>query len=333
MSLERSADVSVAPQGVVIGLEDVLFLSDGGHSVFDYAMSRRKVSDASRENFSENILRRQSVCNASKRQFLQIIVPDKQSVMDRFLEENVRVRLGELFLSDSGPQSSVLYPLDLLKSMKAHPYLKTDTHLSNEATIRLTSWIVGKLQDPLPLLGEGHLLDGLSLEAEYYVGDLGSKLIPPRGEKRHPFVGSWPTLWIHNQFRDGNNGIVDIRVSPRAESSKRLLLFGDSFGRDIAWFLSFFYSEVIFCRTPFFHDDLVSQISPDIVVCECAERYLDNVRSDEERPIFLLYPLLSDIDYRPGLSFAEAMSAMMSYPRLPYQKFISEAFNRATLRA
>jgi hypothetical protein len=127
----------------------------------------------------------------------------------------------------------------------------------------------------------------------------------------------------------GNNGIIDLYFNlehiKRSESRPglgRVLVIGDSYGRDIARTLSLMSSEVLFIRTPYMHIEVVDAMKPDLVISENAERYLSAVRSDEDRPVFLLFPFMKDNNYTMATEMAEALSAVLSYGRQPYISLI-----------
>ena len=121
----------------------------------------------------------------------------------------------------------------------------------------------------------------------------------------------------------GNNGLTDLRFSFQPLYAKRLLFFGDSFGREACKLLSFFFKEVVFARTPFFHDEIFHAMQPDYVVCENVERYLDSCSLDEQRPWYTLIPMLDARGYAPPKTFARAFSAVLSYPHAPYTDFLA----------
>jgi hypothetical protein len=156
-------------------------------------------------------------------------------------------------------------------------------------------------------------------------GDLGSKLGAPVGNKEKFVAIDWPLRSFHNDLQ-GNDGIVDIYFSKNGLYSLRVLCFGDSFGRSFCRLASYFFSEITFLRTRYLHEEIVDQIQPDIVLSENVERYLDFCTSDEERPSFFMLPHLIGKSYNPNASFAEAFSAVLSYPRLPYKRFTEKLF-------
>ena len=88
--------------------------------------------------------------------------------------------------------------------------------------------------------------------------------------------------------------------------------------------LQFWYAEVIFFRTGYFHEELAEQYRPDILITENVERYMGFCLSDKDRPQFLLYPYLNEKKYEPSKVFTEALSAVLSYPRKPYVDFVTK---------
>jgi hypothetical protein len=156
-------------------------------------------------------------------------------------------------------------------------------------------------------------------------GDLGSKLRIPVANKEKFVALDWPLRSFHNDLQ-GNDGIVDIYFSKHAVYPLRVLCFGDSFGRSFSRLASYFFSETTFLRTRYFYDDIVKQIQPDIIITENVERYLDFCASDETRPSFFMLPHLTGNMYSPSTAFAEAFSAVLSFPRAPYKIFKNKIF-------
>lgn len=80
-------------------------------------------------------------------------------------------------------------------------------------------------------------------------------------------------------------------------------------------------------RTPFLHPEVIDAMKPDIVLTECAERYLSWVRLDEDRPFFFLYPFLEDNTCSMDKEMAYALSAILSFGRKPYTLFMNSMLN------
>lgn len=162
-------------------------------------------------------------------------------------------------------------------------------------------------------------------------GDLGSKLFPVRTEDCERIALPVSINCYSNRLGGGNNGIVDLCINraflsadPSSAGLGRVMVSGDSFGRDIARTLSLITQEVLFVCTPFLHVELVDAMKPDVVFAQNAERYLSGVSSDEDRPVFLPYPFFKQNEYIVEAEMAQALSAVLSYGRPPYEAFLKK---------
>jgi hypothetical protein len=317
------ASVGTVLNGVIFGHDDYLFLGEGGHRVLDFLSGRVEVTDDSIRNFQGNILSRWEAAKRLNAGYIHLISPDKQSVLaDKFPIDGA-IRLGERYLGRTELAEAVLYPREQLSAAGSQVFLKTDTHMSDLGNL-LVAQIVSER-----LTGEAHddWVQGLLLgkrEERTWVGDLGARFAPPISEIREIMPRRFGLKWYNNSLVGGNNGIVDIIFRKNPVYNKRLLLFGDSFGRNLASFLSNVFAETIFLRTPFFHADIAEQIHPDFIVTQNVERYLSFCHSDNSRPSFFMYPYLGQGQYDPGKEFCEAFSAVLSYPRKPYLEFMEK---------
>jgi hypothetical protein len=215
----------------------------------------------------------------------------------------------------------VFYPLELLRSEDTKMFLHTDTHMTDQGNIIATSKLVEILTGDDQSSHRDRLLANLLVEAEFS-GDLGSRFTPAVGHIEKNMRIFWPYRVFTNGLTGGNNGTVDIMFSPEAVYRKRVLLCGDSFLRSSIRFLSYFFSEILFLRTPYFYDDIFHAMQPDLVVTSNVERYLYSCLADTDRVSFHMIPYMSSLNYAPGREFAAAYSAITAYPRSPYWKFV-----------
>ncbi len=310
-------------KGVMFGRDGYLFLLDGGHHVFDLLLGLRKVTEQSYANFADNIARRAAICERAGVGYLHVIYPDKHSVQTEEFPVKDPYRLAESYL-DKLPdiRKWVFYPRQILQGVKPAAFLKTDTHLTETANILATAAIVQQLIGENQAEHVRRLLTSHDWGESDWTGDLGGRFDPKLGERQRVLRRRWPFKWFHNDMTGGNDGIVDLLFSPQAIYRTRILVFGDSFSRNLASVLSYFFTEVVFLRTRFFHDEMFEQIKPDLVLTSNVERYLSRVDSDEARPAFLLYPYLNELNYAPDKAFAEALAAVLSYGRSPYFDFL-----------
>ena len=311
--------------GVMFGRDGYLFLLDGGHHVFDLLLGLHKVSDQSFSNFGNNIAQRASICERAGVKFLHVIYPDKQSVMvDEFPVENPFC-LTDIYL-DKLPEVRkwVFYLRAALRNASLPPFMRTDTHLTEAGNIIAAGAIVEQLIGRDQSEHVNRLLASPDWHEIDYAGDLGGRFQPRLSEKRRLMRKTWPHRWFHNDLQGGNNGIVDILFSPGAVHDQRILIYGDSFSRDLSSVLSYFFREVVFLRTQYFHQDMFHQIQPDLLITSNVERYLSFCESDDRRASFFMFPHLGGNPYAPSKEFAEAFSAVLAYGRSPYFDFLNK---------
>jgi len=315
---------TVFENDVVIGRDGELYLASGGHHTVDHALGRRPINPDLVDTFAANIARRASVVGTRNAQYLHIIYPDKQSVVTENYLTPIPVRLGAEYIKAVADRDTLLYPLEVLQRAAQRPYLKTDTHLTDYGSILVACSIVERLLSVDVADCQTALISTLTAEREIF-GDLGSKLSPPRSSRETFARLSWPTREYFNDLGGGNNGAFCLVLSPKALTDKRLLWFGDSFGRTALKFISYFFPEILFLRTPFMHDEFVEQMQPDFVVSNTVERYLASCQSDIDRPSFFLFPFLGGREAHCSAESAEMVSAVLSYPRVPYSRIKSAA--------
>ncbi len=310
--------------GVIKGTGGHLFLADGGHHILEVVSGRRLISRNTIENFRVNITSRQEYVEQANVRYVHAIFPDKQSVLRQYFPLPDPICLGSLHLRESPMlQGVVFYPVDLLRDSEEKVFQSNDTHMTDYGSALVTTELVEVLTGE-PQAAHFKKIAKQIIFKRQISGDLGSKLTPSPVVTELFLQPNWPIKWLHNDLVGGNNGIVEIRLAKNAVYPLRLLWFGDSFGRGCLQILSYFFREVIFLRTPFFHPDMFDQIKPDIVVTQNVERYLDTCKPDDQRPSFFMFPHLSGLKYEPGREFARAFSAMLSYPREPYQAYVAE---------
>lgn len=270
------------------------------------------IPEASFANFKSNIRRRADIAAELGARYMHVIFPDKHSVLRHEYPLDRVVAISELYKERSKDASQdVLYASDVLEG-KGAVFKRTDTHLTDLGTLLVTFELVRRLGFDIPK-SASKLLQKESFAKRLHVGDLGSRFDPQIGSEEIFFAREQRLRWFHNDLIGANNGIVDIRFSPDAFFEKRLMFFGNSFGRDCVRFLSFFFRQTVFLRTPFCHEDLARVYQPDIIITENVERYMDQVKLDSSRELFLMMPYLSGVTYNPSVEFARAFSAEFSY--------------------
>ena len=311
--------------GVLLGRRGQLFLAGGAHAVLRYANGEVEVPAQSFLNFRSNLIQRAAWSKVREARYLHVIFPDKQSVLAEDYPLPPPICLGDKYLHSAAELApDVLYLKDDLRQDTDGAFMRTDTHLSDTGLARAAAAIARRFSNvSLPEL-TGRLRDA-PIEMRDHCGDLGSKLQPRVTASEAFLTANWPLQGYTNGVVSRNNGVADIWFSPATQDAHRLLIFGDSFGRGLARLLSSVFREVLFLRTQYFHVDIVDQMRPTHIITEMVERYLTFIEPDRNRPSFHMYPFLGASEgTAPGKDFAEAFSAILSYPRPPYQKFAAE---------
>jgi capsular polysaccharide biosynthesis protein len=331
MSTHQGRPVGTIENEVLIGHQDTLFLAGGAHAVADFATGSRAAPEQSFRMLQRNVRERAEWARQRGIGYVHAIFPDKQSIVPERWPLGNPMKLGQLWMEQFSDHFPVVYPVGVLANQADDTISLTDTHVTDYGSIvaagLMVECLVGLSQDQ-PV---ARLLDTIDA-VEEWPGDLGSKLHPPVTSLQRYSTAQAPGRWLHNNLQGSNNGLVDLRFCRAPAYDKRLVIFGDSFARQLGRFLQFWFREVIFFRSGFFDPDLAAQCQPDFLLTENVERYLDHCQPDDERPSFFMYPHLRGGTYAPSAEFAAVFSAILSVPRKPYLDFRCVEFGDAQLR-
>ncbi|WP_020412110.1 hypothetical protein [Microbulbifer variabilis] len=281
--------------GVLVGNNDELFLAKGNHNPLEYILGDKVVDLESIESFWANIAARASYCAKAGCAFKHVVFPDKHVVQYKDFPLGKVDGLFSYYMEKKW-DNSVIYPVSELRGLVEKPYLKYDTHM-NMYGKRLVSYLLLKetleeisFEDHRKILAE-------NIKTARTQGDLSVKLgLGPDDVE----VISSPkgARYLSNGVKGGNNGIVDIYINEKSITNKRLLIFGDSFFRSMLSILAYYFNEILFLRTPYFHTEMYNLYRPDVVFTGNVERYLSKVTCDNEaRPFFMYRYAKSSEDY------------------------------------
>lgn len=304
---------------VIIGKDEQLFLAKSVHNILDHITGKISIPESSKVNFFKNITSRQKYCQERGISYKHVIYPDKSSVMKSFFPVKNTTSFSDRYRPFF--TESVLDLCEYLPDSDKH-YFKTDTHLNFEGKVETSLKIMGFFfsfdEDEIR-----NIFQSFKGDPSLMNGDLGSKLTPKIQEERFSIKTRFLKRF-HNQV-GANDGLVVICLNKEKlndKSSKRLLIFGDSFCERTLQFISHFYSEILFCRTRYFHQEIVDMYQPDHVITESAERYFSNVRLDELAPRFNLVYGLKGSGYSDNKEFYNAFNAVLNFGRPQYHLFI-----------
>ncbi|WP_299146555.1 hypothetical protein [uncultured Tateyamaria sp.] len=296
----------------------MMVLTGGDHSVLDYCQGRAAPGADDIARFFDAIRQRSDWSTRRGIPYGYWVFPDKVIALGAKLAQ----RLGpvqSLFEThyrhapawrDTCP---VHYPLDQVAG-QADAFPRTDTHYSDRGLVTLTAEVIDSVAP-----GQGAAFRTAAQEARWgdkkISGDLGVKFEPPVRERvdvlRLPIQPS-----VLNNGLSRNNGVMSLVECPQSQTDRTLLIFGDSFFRQMLPLLAWQFRRIVFCRTQFFHYELVEALAPDVILQGTAERYLASYAGDAGRPHFLSYPFIRDNPMTPHKGFGPRFAAWFDQSKL-----------------
>lgn len=301
---------------VLIGLQEELFLFDGGQKSFAFSTGEVKPSNQDVKNFFANFNHRSRSLNGRNIKFLHVVYPSKEVVLKNKVPLPWRDKIKSLYLHSyaynhlcSGLDNKILYPCDLLRSIDLdRPVFRSlDSHMTDCGSMTVVQHI-------LEQWGMEYDKDNyFSSVTEKRPGDLGEML----GVKKRVSEDFLKPKFYFREFDNrssllGNTNNICIVHNSESMTDSRLLVFGDSFIKFSLLFFLPVFRDVVYIRSPTFQLDMVDLISPDFVISSNAERYLCNVKADSESES-MLFSHYGETGYSPPLNFREAYAAQLSY--------------------
>lgn len=312
---------------VLVTKNGTAFLAGGNQQTLKYATGELSPSPSSVRAFADNIRGRFEHARSLKLPYAHVIFPDKQSILDSEFPLRPLIKLGETHLKDmpADTASLVIYPVPELQA-EGDACMPLDTHLSATGTLVVLERMLRHIQ--LDADAALERVRSRIVQPYSWTGDLGNKLDPPRTQE----VLVLSPDWEHTLLNSGggfNDGMVDIVLSPHAPVNRTVLLFGDSFFRQMLKHLSGVFTRVVLLRTRYYHREMVELIEPDIIFSGNAERYLAHVDIDDNAIPFMLYRDTRGIVDTFEPDFLEGWRAMTS-PRakVSHDYFASRGVDR-----
>jgi hypothetical protein len=286
---------------VHVGDDGWLFLVGGTNDTLRYYITENHFSDELAQNWRQLLLLRQMRARQLGADYFHIIAPDKLSVYPEFFRGHLPMaarapsRLMPQIMNTLGgvsPLIDVRSYFETRKVTSAPFYNKTDTHWSFYGAYAAYEVVCSTLGvEPLQEL----------LSYDYsdrdWLLDLGRKLMPPVREtirfqrccnlSRRVSANALVEYKESNGFENDSGLHLGVRVSfenraPR--NPRRLLLFGDSYSeyRDtlLTGMLAETFAEVHFVWHPSLDWEYITELQPDILLTELAERFMNKTPAD-----------------------------------------------------
>ncbi|MBS0362628.1 MAG: hypothetical protein JSR98_14725 [Proteobacteria bacterium] len=275
---------TTSPGGVAVaGHDGFLFISNGANRWERQFLGELKIRPEWGPNWRQLFDDRQAAAAARGIQLWNLIAPEKQAIYpDKRWEAAGAVGDGRpvmVMATFLGPQARLVYPAAELKVVRglAPAYFRHNSHWTSSgccvAAITLLQRMgvavdVGKLAFPVERITRRQ-----DLTVHFFD--------PPPEETYIRLAPAGEVVDANHNFETTgrNTGETYTVLNPDAPDGRSVLLFGDSYAFDagLASALSVVFAKVVFVWSKPVLWDLVDEKAPDIVIWECAERFLGGV--------------------------------------------------------
>lgn len=298
--------------GVIIGKKGELFLADGHHRPLDFLTGKADVSDASVTNFQANLVARAEHAAGCGARHVHLVAPDKHTVLDESFPIANPIILGDIYRQRV--RAPFLFPTEKLRALEHGGYGFADTHWTWRGRLAAVEEVVLGLglDEAMVHTRVAELAKLIRPRSGEAPGDLGKRFDPPITQPNETLAAGWKVHKFDNHVTSGNDGRMNLLISEHPNAKGRIVIFGDSFIAQALSLFTAFFKDILFCRTQYYHREIVVGARPNYVLTENVERYLSNVRPDEEAPPLLLMAMLRGNPVHYEKSDLDAFSAILS---------------------
>lgn len=269
-------------EAAVVGHDGWLFLGRGNNLVLAQYRGEVDLPDDWMALWTDGVAIRRAGAAAIGAAFLGVVVPDKLTVL--------RSSFPEPLPADATPPAArlaaerdlgLVYPVEEVRAVPGGAFLRTDTHLTYEGNLALARAVGSALGVEVP-----DRLDPARARRDLISGDLGSRFEPAVVEVAVTAGDLGAAELVESNHAEiaavgGHIGIRQVLRGERAPDPRTVVVFGDSYAfcaptfQGLSWFLAQVFREVHFLWVPFGWDpDYAAAVGADVVVCECAERFV-----------------------------------------------------------
>jgi hypothetical protein len=280
---ERIGDVS-DDRSAVVGHNDWCFIYEGSNNYRGayYDAGLASLGD----QWAKVIEQRQHICDMLGVKFLQLIVPNKATLMPENFPEPLNAGITTVLqrLFKAAPAANILCPVEQMRhpSLREVVFRRNDSHLTVAGNAYLvkaileTSRINVDYMPPIEICKTNH------------IGDLGSKFKFPITEAFYAprfdagLLDQASITKTHEVIVDGFNGIRQSFHNPFAPIKQTILIFGNSFFERVpSWGISPIFVALFenfhFIWTARFDDIEIRSLKPDLIICQTCERFLNRL--------------------------------------------------------
>jgi len=266
----------------IVGRNGYLFLGEGSNRVSELY---QKEYPGKAAEWTALFLRRKGYAEAADVAYLQMVVPEKSSVIPQLCPfpattpSHLLASLRESLSSSADFDTPVVFPF--LDSAADRVFSMADSHLSAEGCLSLLDSIVAGLGGELPRLE-------VAWKDILLKGDLGGKFsgdwrewarvagsVSVRGVTLEPKL-----VRVADPVGGGHRGIERVWRNETAPIDLRVVAFANSFfergvlSTQLSWWCARLFSEFHFIWSPALRAEYVEEVKPDAVICQTIERFL-----------------------------------------------------------
>ena len=268
-------------RSAVVGNSNWCFIYEGSNNYYKSYIEEGLSS--TKDEWIGIIEARQILCTELDIQFLQLIIPNKLTLIPYFFPGTLNTDVSFLMkeLMNKRVNANLLIPVsDLRKnSVREAIFRRNDSHLTISGNAYLADLIIKNLGIPISRIPK------ISTQEILHIGDLGGKF-----SNAVPEEMSAP-LWDQGLFDQKNLnkiedfdpgrlvGIRQVFINHKAPIEKKLVVFGNSFFERVpSWGLSPFFAAIFlefhFIWSPNIDLNYLINGKFDIVICQTCERFL-----------------------------------------------------------
>ncbi len=271
---------------VIVGRDSQLFLYEGSNKL--HLQYCKEESTKLISNWLNLIESRNRYLASENIGFLQLIVPEKQSILQDKYPLGVTTPTANLRVLEEALKEKSFYHsvYDFFSNLYKHsghtPYQKADTHLSLVGVSSLAQLV-------LTHFGLNYQINLGEVEFKRRSGDLGNKLINGKAfceelhltdcQKMFKASGS-PMLVEKFDPAKGHSGALRKWVNESAPVDKNIVIMGNSVSErgtsqfGLSWWLSRVFKKATFCWSSAMLNNIIEDEKPDYVICQTVERFL-----------------------------------------------------------
>ena len=282
---ERVGEIS-KDRSAVVGRNNWCFIYEGSNGYRRSYISRDFLSLG--DAWARVIEARQSYCNRQGIQFLQVIIPNKATLLPECYPEILPTDMSFPLqgLLASNVDANLLVPIAEFRSESVREaiFRRNDSHLTVAGNVYLMELILEKLE-----LSDFHS-DVIDTHRVSHVGDLGGKFETVLSELCHAPI--WNKGLLNQESVEkvkdvqavGFNGIEQLFLNPIAPINSKVAVIGNSFFERVpSWgaspFCSALFQEYLFRWSPTLEFSAIG-CNTEILICQTCERFLNRVPED-----------------------------------------------------